>query len=461
MKNHSLSLQIWIVIALISLFISGILVFILPYTLRDFFTTEMYSTIRTAQETFNKSSQSNMEEENSDFSIKRDPLDEDARRVKHFILYSDGNFTTDSIYEEFLSVELIEKTKRDAFNQKDNSQEYSMSLKDEKIFYIITKATLEEQFGPLIKSEDVFLVSFLNDSYRDDLVKTLFNKLVFLTIIILLLSWIPAIFFSKYISNPLVNLEKKVEKLSDRKWDEEILMDRSDEIGKLGESIEKLRKELIRQDKSEQAFLQNISHELKTPIMVIKSYSQAISDGIFPEGDLDSSLAIIDEETDRLEAKVGDLLYLTRLDYMSNLGHNREFFLFDQLIISIVKKLSFRNPNIKWNIDLPEMNIHADEEQMRIVVENILDNAIRHVHSSILISGEEIPNGYRVKFWNDGESLDNESINTIFEKFHKGKNGEIGLGLSIVKRILDIHDYSIFARNEENGVSFYIDIIER
>lgn len=459
MKNYPLSLQIWIVIAIITIFISGILVFILPYTLRDFFTNEMYRTIGTAQEYFNESSAIRDNNNYPDFFIDREFINEDTQRVKHFILYSDGRFSTDSNYNNFIPLTLIEKSRDDISRQRDVSKEYVLSLADEKIFYIITKATLEQDIGPIRKSEPVFLVSFLNDSYREDLVQTLFNKLISLTFLILFLSWIPAIFFSKLLSNPLVSLEKKVVKLTDRKWDEEIGLDRKDEIGRLGNSIEKLRKELIRQDKSEQAFLQNISHELKTPIMVIKSYSQAISDGIFPEGDLESSLKIIDEETNRLEERVQSLLYITKLDYMANFQICSEDFLLDELIYSTVKKLALRNPNIQWDLQLSSLNINADVEQMQIVIENILDNAIRYATSTVSISITAIENGHRIRFWNDGEGLSEDSLSNIFEKFHKGKDGEIGLGLSIVKRIIDIHNFKIFAINEDNGVSFNIDMV--
>ena len=94
---------------------------------------------------------------------------------------------------------------------------------------------------------------------------------------------------------------------------EPIEVDREDEIGKLGKSIEQLRNQLIYQDEMQQSFLQNISHELKTPVMVIRSYSQAIRDGIYPKGDLDCSVKVIDEEAERLEKRIKNLLYITNL----------------------------------------------------------------------------------------------------------------------------------------------------
>src|SRR5699024_12163086 len=82
--------------------------------------------------------------------------------------------------------------------------------------------------------------------------------------IVFLLTWIPALLLSRYLSKPLVDLESRVKNRSKNNWDESINLGRKDEIGKLGNSVEKLRKQLIRQDKAERNFLQNISHELKT-----------------------------------------------------------------------------------------------------------------------------------------------------------------------------------------------------
>ena len=94
--------------------------------------------------------------------------------------------------------------------------------------------------------------------------------------IVFLLSWIPAIGLSKYLSSPLVNLEERVGKLANHEWEEPIELDRKDEIGRLGQSIEQLRNQLIFQDEMQQSFLQDISHELKTPVMVIRSYSRLL-----------------------------------------------------------------------------------------------------------------------------------------------------------------------------------------
>lgn len=277
--------------------------------------------------------------------------------------------------------------------------------------------------------------------------------------IVFLLSWIPAIGLSKYLSSPLVNLEKRVEKLASHEWNEPVELHRQDEIGKLGESIEQLRNQLIYQDEMQQSFLQHVSHELKTPVMVIRSYSQAIRDGIYPKGNLDCSIQVIDEEAERLEKRVRNLLYMTKLDYLSNHEISKEVFPMDHLIKDVVERLSWNRPELDWHLDLSPISINGDMEQWRVVLENLLDNQIRYANSQIRISLSKQENNLALlNIWNDGPNIEPGIIDSIFNKFNKGYNGEFGLGLAIVYRIVSLHDAKVWAKNEEKGVSFFVEV---
>lgn len=439
MKNLPLSIQIWLVFAIITLFISILLSIILPMTLRDFFTKEIYTNIENAQGLmFNRFDRQPF----SDFQTI-----EDIRTVNHFIIYNENQIVLSSS----LPISFLNEVKKEASIQKNISQRYSGKVNNEKIFYVITKGKSLNQ--------DINLVSYVWDSYREDLVQTLFKKLAIIMTIVFLLSWIPAIGLSKYLSSPLVSLEKRVEKLANHEWNEPVELKRGDEIGRLGESIEQLRNQLIYQDEMQQSFLQHISHELKTPVMVIRSYSQAIRDGIYPKGDLDCSVEIIDKEAERLEKHIRNLLYLTKLDYLSNHELSKKVFSLDKLIMDVVERLSWNRTELDWNLDLLPTDINGDTEQWRIVIENLLDNQIRYANSQISISLKPNDNNkVLLTFWNDGPSIEPEIIDSLFNKFDKGYKGEFGLGLAIVHRIVTLHEAKIWAENKDKGVSFYVEI---
>lgn len=443
MKNYPLSIQIWIVFVIITLVISILLSFIMPSTLRDFFTREIYRTIDSAQEIiFN---QFEVQDPNDNI-LGTDKL-QDIRTVRHMLIYGGNQVVLSSP----ITVDFLSEVKKEIEAQNKPSQHYTGKINNERVFYTITKG---QAFG-----REAYLVSYMGDAYREDVVSTLFKRLLNTMIIVILLSWIPAILLSRYLSRPLVNLQQRVYRLANKEWSEPIVIDRKDEIGKLGNSIEELRTELIRQDDAEQSFLQHISHELKTPVMVIRSYAQAIKDGIYPKGDLNNSISIIDDEAERLEKRIRNLLYLTKLDYLEN--HHRDnldSFSIDTLIRDVIDRLNWSRKDLDWVINLDEIDIKGDLEQWRIVLENLIDNQIRYAKSQIQISLMKSNEKINLRIYNDGPHIDKASLDNMFKEFNKGYKGEFGLGLAIVKRILDIHNSTIYAKNEDTGVSFNIKI---
>ena len=205
--------------------------------------------------------------------------------------------------------------------------------------------------------------------------------------------------------------------------------------------------------------IQHISHELKTPVMVIRSFTQAISDGIYPKGDLNNSIEVIDEEAERLEKRIKNLLYLTKLDYLSNHKMNKTIFSLDSLIKDVISRVSWSRQDIDLDINLSPLDIESDQEQWRVVLENLFDNQMRYAEKKIKVSLYKDMDKYILHLWNDGEPIEKGVLDNIFDRFNKGYKGEFGLGLAIVYRILNIHGDKISARNEKGGVSFYIQIL--
>lgn len=445
MKNYPLSIQIWIIFTIITLVITLALTFILPRTLRDFFTKEIYSTIDSAQNIILH--RFTVDDYWYEDYMNRDSSSlEDIRSVKHLIVYGDNQVLLDSP----ITMEFLEQIKKSMSTQNKDREYYKGNLDGDNVLYVISKGN---SLG-----RNIYLVSYMKDAYRQDLVKTLFNKLISIMGITFLLSWIPALFLSRYLSRPLVNLETKVGRLAKHDWHKNIDLGRKDEIGKLGDSIEELRTELIRQDELERSFLQNISHELKTPVMVIRSFSQAIKDGIFPKGNLENSIEVIDNEAKRLDKKIHDLLYFSKLDYMSNHGTMEDNFSLDALIQEVLDRLSWSRTDIDWDIDLTPLKIQGDRDQWKVVLENLIDNQMRYANSKISISLTTTDHKRILNIWNDGPHINSETMKNLFRKYNKGYKGEFGLGLAIVNRILQIHNSTIKAINEDIGVRFEIEI---
>ncbi|NLB52468.1 MAG: HAMP domain-containing histidine kinase [Syntrophomonadaceae bacterium] len=449
MKNKPLSVQIWLVFAAITVAVSLLLLLIFPLTLRDFFTKEIYASIESSQSSIVGTSTNNEFLRGNTGMQRRGQgqmMMRNNRVVNHLLISSQGIINSGSLPVDFLS-----QVQEQAEQQTDSTKRYSDQAGGEKIFYVITAVASE--------GEGAFLVSYMWDSYREDLVQTLFNRLAVILLMVLLLSWIPALWLARYLTHPLVALGEKVKKLADRDWHEPVSLARSDEIGQLGDSIEQLRIQLAAQDEAQQSFFQYISHELKTPVMVIRSYIQALKDGIYPKGDLHNSAQVIEDESLRLEKIIRNLLYMSKLDYMESRQSDHKLIHFNEIIEKVVDRLSWQRSEIDWVLQLTPVMIRGVEEQWVVVLENLLDNQIRYAKSKIEIylrKDVRQPDKVILRIYNDGPVIEEDILENIFERFQKGNQGEFGLGLTIVSRVVNKHGGELWAENEKNGVSFFI-----
>jgi two-component system, OmpR family, sensor histidine kinase CssS len=455
MKSKSLFFQIGIAFAGIILGLSIILALLFPIILRDFFTNEAYSTIESAQNNIiNKRLVKNLDLENSNDGGNDDKID--IRSVTHLQVPKEGINEASKLKiakaikssESELDLAFFKQIIKQGKSQGDMSKRYVKQLGDKKIFYVITKYNNKNKSG--------FLISYMWDTYRNSLLKALLQKLMVITFIAVAISLIAALTLAKYITLPLIKLEKNVKKIAEKQWDEAIVSERHDEIGSLAKSIEYMRKELIKRDESEQWMLQNVSHELKTPVMVIRSYSEAVGDGIFPKGDLKISMKIISVEAERLEKRIKDLLYLSKLEYLSKHEVKFQTINVKTIVEDVVDRLMFTNENISWDINITDLKFEGIKEQWIVVIENILDNQIRYAKHEIKISIDKRDKKTFLCIHNDGEEVPKEDLSKVFIKFEKGKTGKFGLGMAIVKYIVEFHKGEIYAINENSGVSFYI-----
>ena len=197
---------------------------------------------------------------------------------------------------------------------------------------------------------------------------------------------------------------------------------------------------------------QNISHDFKTPLTVIKSYIEAIEDGVEEK---DKGLEIIKQEIKILEIKVHSLLYLNKLTYYKDKNDlKKEKIIITEIIQDSVKKFKITRPDIKWQIDIldKKTTFKGKKDMWEAVIDNILSNFIRYAEKEIIITVKN----HHIFFFNDGPSIDNNIINNVFTPYTKGIKGGTGLGLSIVQRTLSFLGYKVIVKNEKKGVSFII-----
>jgi two-component system sensor histidine kinase CssS len=471
MRSWSLSDKLWLLFAAVLSILFLLLGIVFRWSIRDFFTTEAYRTIEYAQEVRVIELQGGfIPFEDIDLNSLRN-----VRDVGHIIVF-DREFdlidyylnrfgTQDSsdkispspdstsrdilisgtIIPEILPA--IQSIRENAEKQTSSSERYETLLSGRSLFYVIRN---EE-----ISGRDVTMISYMWDTYMNTLSSTLFSRLLLVMAIMTVVSLVFIIVFSRYLTKPLKKLSEDVRMISKRNWDRPISLNRSDEIGELADSIENMRKSLSEQDREQQSMLQFISHELKTPVMVIRSYAQAIKDGIYPAGDLDSAIDVIDKEIQRMDLRVKDLLFITRLEYLSRHDLEKEEVNLSELLEDTVGRFSFQRDDIDWNLNLKDFKTEVNEEQLAIAIENILSNQIRYAKSRIEVTMEvnEREESLLMRFANDGEKVAETKLEELFKPFNKGVGGENGLGLSITRRIIELHGGAISIVNEGEFVA--------
>ncbi|MGB4984622.1 MAG: HAMP domain-containing sensor histidine kinase, partial [Erysipelotrichaceae bacterium] len=239
-----------------------------------------------------------------------------------------------------------------------------------------------------------------------------------------------------------------------KKGDEsaKLKINRGDEIGKLGRAIEEMWEEIRRQEKTKEEMVHNISHDLKTPIATIKSYAESIKDGIYPYDTLEKSVDVIYQHAQRLEDKVQSLLALNRFGYILNEEKDFQDINIKEVVEKVLLAIKVIKPKITIIIKLEEVYFKGSEESWRVVVENILENALRYAESqiSITLTDDEL------SIENDGPLLDENNLDKLFKPYEKGERGQFGLGLSIVKKACDTYGYNVYAYNYDEGVGFAI-----
>ncbi|WP_234117262.1 sensor histidine kinase [Clostridium hydrogenum] len=280
---------------------------------------------------------------------------------------------------------------------------------------------------------------------------------------ILIISALITVLFSsriaKKISEPVSSLSEHIGYIAGRNFGEKIDMPVDAELQGLVNSINIMSLKLEAYDKAQKTFLQNVSHEFRTPLMSIQSYAEGIKYDVV---DANPAADIIMDESKRLTHLVEDLLYLSRLDAIEE---NYDYVEIDfiELIVSSAERLSAiaAKNNVKISVKNLSKNIiiYSDEEKLSRAITNIISNCIRYAESTVtIVSNLTLDNMLDITIFDDGPGFDEKDIPHIFDRFYKGKKGKFGLGLSISKNIVEKLHGTITAGNGKKGALFSIQI---
>ena len=266
-------------------------------------------------------------------------------------------------------------------------------------------------------------------------------------IALVLLGNVIILMWSRITVERIRRLQGEVQVLRRNNYQEPIEIDGNDEITDLAKTIEKMRQEIQYAEKTKQEMLQNISHDFKTPIAVIQSYAEAISDGV---SDISEAEVII-KQAEMLNQKVKQLLELNKLEYLKDPSEFEDIKIKD-VIINIVNNQKYRT-NIRFEIDLDDSTYFGIKENFYTAFSNIIDNALRYAKTKIVVTLKN----KKLTFFNDGEPIGDNFIDHVFRPYEKGSNGQFGLGMSIVQKTCAHFNLLLKVENINDGVMFTIE----
>jgi two-component system sensor histidine kinase VanS len=216
-------------------------------------------------------------------------------------------------------------------------------------------------------------------------------------------------------------------------------------------------------------FISNVSHELKTPIALIQGYAEGLQESISdnPE-DMDYYCDVIIDEAGKMNKMVKNLLTLNQLEF-GNGSVNMERFDITSVIAGVIHSMQIKANEKQVNIEFNQMEptyVWADEFQIEEVITNYLSNALNHVDENRIIQVKiQEKNGIvRVSVFNTGKNIPENELDNIWIKFYKVDKartrayGGNGIGLSIVKAIMDRHEKKCGAINRPDGVEFWFEL---
>ncbi|WDV45111.1 HAMP domain-containing sensor histidine kinase [Clostridiaceae bacterium M8S5] len=301
-----------------------------------------------------------------------------------------------------------------------------------------------------------------------------------------IISLIIAYVYSNLISKPLIKVTKVANKMANMDFEVKLKETRSDELGILYKSLntlssnldnamsdlkeanEKLKFDIEKEKKQEQIrreFVANVSHELKTPLGIIKGFAEGLKDGVKKEKK-NYYIDVILDEIEGMNKLILDMLELSKIEH-KKLNKIEEFEIkdvIDKVLNTLEVKLKERRIDIKVYGDFKK--VKGDKFNIEQVLKNFLSNAIKYgsEDSTIEIKGKTLQKKNYIYVYNEGQRFKEEELDSIWLRFfkvdksHSRNEGGIGLGLAIVKAILDKHnsDYGVY--NKQNGVEFYFSL---
>ena len=344
-----------------------------------------------------------------------------------------------AVHGDAVANHLLEK----AEIQVEDSKLYREKIDGKYIYYRINV--------DLKNGEKIYKYSTIKDIYLEQIPKILEILLILLPLI-LGATYLVLKNITNHLTSSIHQTSQYLKRLAN--YDLNVEIDRekifNKDVSQLIDSFEYMQSKLKEQHELRESILQYISHEMKTPIMIINSYTESAKEGMYPKDRDESFYDLILRQTERMSKKINELLLVVNLD--SNIiSENKKIMNLNEIFYNVYDNFSGLNSHIKKSVHIHDsLYCEVYPQNVEVLFENLLINSLKYAHSSISITGDIKENNLVFCFTNDGEKITQKVLENIFKPFVKGENGSTGLGLAICKQITMMHGGNIMCISNDD-----------
>ena len=301
-------------------------------------------------------------------------------------------------------------------------------------------------------------------------VSILRTQLIYVTLISLVLAFAVSYYLSRRVTKPITQITASAKSLAEGDYSANFHSSNYTEITELANTLSYASSRLEKADTLQKDLMANVSHDLRTPLTMVKSYAEMIKDisGEDPEK-RETHLNVIIEEADRLNSLVGDMLVLSRVQ-SGSLPFERSRFNLKDVISNILQSYDLYCENEGYTFTLScadDIIVNADRAKIEQVLINLINNAVKYCGQDklIIISVKQAEEKVRCEITDHGMGIPQSEIGQIWDRYYKASTNHVrgtsgtGLGLAIVKEILTLHDAKFGAVSEPGkGSTFWFEL---
>lgn len=311
----------------------------------------------------------------------------------------------------------------------------------------------------IIEDTDSLLLIHVDMREQAELLSAFLQWLIIVSSIAAIVICLVCLYIAKRVLNPIVEMNHSVKCYSKGDFSQRLTVSGIDEASQLAQSFNEMAEQLRNMDNSRKSFVANVSHELRSPLTSIKGFLEAMQDGTIPQEEHEVYLGVVLSETRRMATMVNDLLDLARIE-SGMIKTSFETFDINELIrrtlITFEALLSDKKIDLDVRFAHDQCFVCADQGQISQVLRNLIDNAIKYSPEgrTLQISTYTLKKEAYIIVKDTGIGIPAEDVPHIFDRFYKVEKAHTpspqvgsGLGLSIVKKIIEAHGQSITVKS--------------